>query len=129
MIAKERVIEYLETQGIELPEWLIDQLLVIIGTVSECLDAHYTPDVVALIQLYLIVLIASSQYSKYVSSQRAPSGASQSFRYTDGAAWWRGITNMLGMLDTHGCTASLVPESPYNEPHAALYVGKSCGGF
>lgn len=129
MITKARIVEYLDTHGITLPDGVIDDLMVLVGTADECLTANYPPEVVSLIQLYLFGLFGFAQYSKYISSQSAPSGASQSFRYGSLPDTWRGIAGMLAALDPKGCTASLVPAAPFQSKHAALFIGVSGGGM
>lgn len=133
MITKEQAIEYLEMNGVNLPEFVLDDLLILIGTVDECLHDNYMPQVADLIELYLLTLISFAQYTKYVSSERAPNGASRSYRFASPQDAWGSISNMLAALDPKGCTASLVPESPYVTHHAALFVGVAyagkCGGY
>lgn len=129
MITKERAIEYLKMHGVTLPSSLLDDLLVLIATVDECLQENYPEEVAALIELYLLTLISFAQYSRYVSSERAPNGASRSYRFAGPRDAWDGIYNMLQALDPAGCTAKLVPESPYAQSHAALFVGVAYGGM
>lgn len=124
MITKERAREYLETQGIDLPDSLLDDLLVIVGAVSECLADNYPVEVANLISLYLLTLLSFAQYTRFISSERAPSGASRSFRFEDGSTKWAGIRAMLDMLDSKGCATELIPESPFEEVRAALFIGR-----
>ena len=125
MITKERAANYLATQGIDWPDADLQNLLDLIATIWPCLEENYMPEVAALIALYLLTLLSFATYDKFISSERGPNGASRSYKFVDGAAKWLGVSNMLGMLDTHGCATALVPESPYSTPSAALFIGKA----
>lgn len=129
MITKERAIEYLATHGMVLPGGVVDDLLVLIGTADECLTANYPPEVVSLVELYLLALFGFAQFSKYVSSESAPNGASRSYRFASLPDTWRGIVGMLNALDPKGCTTALIPPAPFQAKHAGLWVAVAGGGM
>lgn len=129
MITPERAIAYLKTHGMTFPPDDLAALLVLVGTIEPCLETNYPPEVVALIQLYLLGLLSFSQYTRYISSQSAPNGASRSFRYTSLPDTWRGLANMLAMLDPKGCASGLIPAAPFQSKHAALFVGVAGPGM
>ena len=81
MVTLEQAKEYLESQGITIPDFVLQALVDQANSIQECLDAHYPTSTALLIQLYLLALMGLGQGDKYISSQTAPSGASRSFRY------------------------------------------------
>lgn len=131
MVNKEKAKEYLESQGITLPDFVLDALVEQVNSIQECLDANYPASTALLIQLYLIGLMGLGQGDKYISSQTAPSGASRSFRYQSFSDRWKGALNLLRGLDKKGCATVLTPPDPTNKAFAGVWIGKGgcmCGG-
>lgn len=131
MVTKEKAKEYLESQGITLPDFVLDALVEQVNSIQDCLDANYPASTALLIQLYLLGLMGLGQGDKYISSQTAPSGASRSFRYQSFSDRWKGALNLLRGLDKKGCATGLVPPDPINKAFAGVWIGKGgcmCGG-
>ncbi|CAI2141877.1 DUF7370 family protein [Serratia nevei] len=131
MVTKEKAKEYLESQGITLPDFVLDALVEQVNSIQECLDANYPASTALLIQLYLLGLMGLGQGDKYISSQTAPSGASRSFRYQSFSDRWKGALNLLRGLDKKGCATGLIPPDPTNKAFAGVWIGKGgcmCGG-
>lgn len=131
MVTKEKAKEYLESQGITLPDFVLDALVEQVNSIQECLDANYPASTALLIQLYLLGIIGLGQGDKYISSQTAPSGASRSFRYQSFSDRWKGALNLLRGLDKKGCATGLIPPDPTNKAFAGIWIGKGgcmCGG-
>ncbi|MFK3762462.1 DUF7370 family protein [Serratia ureilytica] len=131
MVTKEKAKEYLESQGITLPDFVLDALVEQVNSIQECLDANYPTSTALLIQLYLLGLMGLGQGDKYISSQTAPSGASRSFRYQSFSDRWKGALNLLRGLDKKGCATGLIPPDPTNKAFAGVWIGKGgcmCGG-
>ncbi|HGM5435498.1 TPA: hypothetical protein ACKPY3_002836 [Serratia marcescens] len=131
MVTKEKAKAYLESQGITLPDFVLDALVEQVNSIQECLDANYPASTALLIQLYLLGLMGLGQGDKYISSQTAPSGASRSFRYQSFSDRWKGALNLLRGLDKKGCATGLVPPDPTNKAFAGVWIGKGgcmCGG-
>ncbi|ENZ5479320.1 hypothetical protein ACGU0V_000818 [Serratia marcescens] len=131
MVTKEKAKEYLESQGITLPDFVLDALVDQVNSIQECLDANYPASTALLIQLYLLGLMGLGQGDKYISSQTAPSGASRSFRYQSFSDRWKGALNLLRGLDKKGCATGLIPPDPTNKAFAGVWIGKGgcmCGG-
>lgn len=131
MVTKEKAKEYLESQGITLPDFVLDALVEQVNSIQECLDANYPASTALLIQLYLLGLMGLGQSDKYISSQTAPSGASRSFRYQSFSDRWKGALNLLRGLDKKGCAIGLIPPDPTNKAFAGVWIGKGgcmCGG-
>jgi hypothetical protein len=74
MVTLEQAKEYLESQGITIPDFVLQALVDQANSIQECLDAHYPASTALLIQLYLLALMGLGQGDKYISSQTAPSG-------------------------------------------------------
>ncbi|ONK18458.1 hypothetical protein [Serratia sp. S119] len=130
MVTKEKAKEYLESQGITLPDFVLDALVEQVNSIQECLDANYPVSTALLIQLYLLGLMGLGQGDKYISSQTAPSGASRSFRYQSFSDRWKGELNLLRGLDKKGCATGLIPPDPTNKAFAGVWIGKGgcmCG--
>lgn len=125
MVTTEQAREYLESQGIDLPDIILSLLVEQANSVNECLDANYPASTATLIQLYLIGLLGLTQANKYVSSQTGPNGASQSYSYVDFNKKWKAACSLLYSLDKHHCTAELIPPDPEDTAHAGLWIGKS----
>lgn len=116
MITLEQAQEYLSTVGVTLPQFLLEAFVDQANSINECLELHYPPSTILLIQTYLLGLMGLGAGDQYISSQTAPSGASRSFRYQSLADRWRSLANSLRMLDTYGCTEGLVPADPTAAP-------------
>lgn len=114
--------EYLSSQGITLPDFVLDLLVEQANSINECLTEHYDDATATLIQLYLLRLLGLSQGDRYISSQSGPSGASRSFRYQSLQDGFRGARSLLVNLDTHGCATGLIPSDPTNAAYAGLWI-------
>ena len=64
MVTTEQAREYLESQGIDLPDVILSLLVEQANSVNECLDANYPASTATLIQLYLIGLLGLTQANK-----------------------------------------------------------------
>ncbi|MET6337828.1 DUF7370 family protein [Serratia marcescens] len=124
MVTKEKAKEYLESQGITLPDFVLDALVEQVNSIQDCLDANYPASTALLIQLYLLGLMGLGQGDKYISSQTAPSGASRSFRYQSFSDRWKGALNLLRGLDKKGCATGLIPPDQTNKAFAGVWIGK-----
>lgn len=116
--------EYLQSQGITLPDFVLSALVDQANSIQACLDEHYPASTALLIQLYLLALMGLGQGDKYISSQTAPSGASRSFRYQSFSDRWKGALNLLRGLDKKGCATGLIPPDPTNKAFAGIWIGK-----
>lgn len=129
MVTVEQAKQYLASQGIEIPDIVVEVLVEQANSVEPCLAANYSPSTAMLIQLYLICLMGLAQGGRYITSQRGPSGASRSFQYKDSAEMWKGVTGLLRQLDKSGCTDSLIPSDPTIKSFAGIWIAKgSCKG-
>lgn len=120
--------EFLTAMGVPLaPDFVLEALLEVDPDVQACLEAQgLSASKILLVYLYLFALQALPASYKYISSQTAPSGASQSFRYTNETDAFRNVRSLLYGLDKNGCTWGLIPETGNA---AGLWVstgGKCC---
>lgn len=128
-MTKDQALEFLDTYGIEVPDYLVDAILALASSRDECLNENYPPAVVTLIQSYLLALFAVAQGGRLVTSQRAVNGASRSFQYKSTAELWRGLTGMLMQLDTENCITGIIPVDPSQQAFVGIWVGKGgCHG-
>lgn len=124
MVTIAQATQYLNGQGIELPDFVLQALIDQVGSIQDCLDANYPESTALLIQLYLLALMGLGQGDKYIGSQSAPNGASRSFRYQSFTDRWKGALNLLRGLDKAGCATSLIPPDPTQTTFAGMWIGK-----
>lgn len=122
MITPDEAKEYLDTVGVTLPDFLLAALVEQVNTIDDCLSANYSNSTALLIQCCLIGLMGLGQGDRYISSQSAPSGASQSFRYQSFNDRWAGLLSLLRGLDKHGCTTDLIPPDPTKKAFGGMKV-------
>ncbi|CZV41061.1 TPA: hypothetical protein R4200_003761 [Enterobacter hormaechei subsp. oharae] len=131
MVTLEQAKGYLQSQGVSIPDFVLQALVDQANSIQECLDAHYPASVALLIQLYLLALMGLAQGDKYISSQTGPNGASRSFRYQSFPDRWKGALALLRVTDKHGCANDLIPPDPTNTAFAGIWIGKGgcmCSG-
>ena len=121
--------EYLIYMGIPVPpDFILQAWIDTVESIQPCLDgAGYSDAVQLQIYLYVLGMFGFVNGDKFISSQTAPSGASQSFRYKSFTDGYRSFRSLLSALDTSGCTDSVVPAEP--GASAGLWVstgGKCC---
>ena len=122
MITAEQAQQYLQGQGIELPDFILAALVEQANSIDACLAENYSPATALLIQMYLLALMGLGQGTQYLASQTAPSGASRSFRHLSFAERWKGALALLRGLDKHGCADGLIPPDPTATARAGLWV-------
>lgn len=121
MITVEQAIEFLESIGADnVPSFVVAAIVEDANGINECLEKHYSPAVATLIQCYMIAIIGSMGADKYISSQTAPSGASQSFRYKNTSLG--DLFKLLRARDIHGCTIGIVPPDPTVKAFGGMFV-------
>lgn len=103
---------YLASIGITPPDFILDAWLEAFEAMNDCLEQHYGSGVAKLIALYALALYGIASGDRYVSSQTAPSGASQSFRYGALGDRWKSQLSLLRTLDKYGCSTPFLPDDP-----------------
>lgn len=124
LITNQQAAEYLRGMGVNLPGFLLEMLLEQVSTIEDCLTENYNPTTGKLITLYLLSLLGFAQGDRYVTSERAPSGASRSYQFRTLVERWNGQLNLLRSLDSQGCANSLIPQDPNATVSGALFVAR-----
>lgn len=114
---------YLSTLGLTPPDFMLQAWLDAVIDMQACLNEHYPASMAKLIALYALGLYAVATGDKYVSSQTAPSGASQSFRYNNLTDRWRMQMTLLNQFDKYGCAGPFLPADP-NASTIGAMVGR-----
>jgi len=124
----EQAKEFLASLGIVLPDFMLQLLVDKVNSITQCLiDNGYSDADAMLILLYTIGLLGTVQGDRYVTSQRAPSGAAQSYKYGTLSERYDSLYGLLESIDIHGCATGLIPPKP-GELGAALFIGQGgCG--
>ena len=102
-------------------------ILCLLDAITECLEASYPDNQCKqdAILLWAAILLAANTGGRWVTSQHAPSGASQSFGY--GSKPWYALYTQMQKLDTAGCTGDLVEDpSASNKPWFRVVNGSRC---
>jgi len=122
MITLDQAKQYLASIGVAIPDFVLQLILDRFAIVMPCLEEHYDPATISLILLYTIGLFGVVQGDRLVTSQSAPSGASQSYRYGTVTERYKGQLGPLQGLDTYGCTDTLIPPLP--GANAGMWLGQ-----
>ena len=119
MLTKTNITEYLTSQGMTLPDFVIDLIIDQSAIADECMTLNYSEGTIDLIKLQFVLLLALGQQNQYVTAQRAPSGASRSFQFKELSSRWNYSIEQIRSLDTKKC---LVPFLP-NDPSQLMFAG------
>lgn len=120
--------EWLASLGLFIPDPVLQLLVNKANSVDECLLANgVSPDDALLMKYYLIALFGVTQGNKYITQQRAPSGASQSFAFGTLENGYKQYAGLLGDLDKYGCFGDLIPTDP-TAANCAFIIGAPNGG-
>ncbi len=106
----EELIAALSGRGVTMSVIEATGVLCLLDSITDCLEVNYPGDECrqSAILLYAALLLSTSTSGRYVTSQSAPSGASQSFAY--GTKPWSTLYNQMRLLDPAGCTGDLVAD-------------------
>lgn len=128
MLTIDQAREFLASLGIVLPEFLLQALVDQVNMVYQCLvDAGYPASTITLILTYLLALLAVVQTYKYVTSERAPSGASRSYKFGTLGDGYKMYLSLLQMWDKTGCTDGLIPDDPTSDSSGGMWIaGGGC---
>lgn len=120
--------EWLASLGLSIPDPILQLLVNKANSVDECLTANgVSPDDALLMKYYLIALLGVTQGNKYITQQRAPSGASQSYAFGTLSDGYKQYYGLLTGLDKYGCFTDLIPTDP-TAANCAFFIGKPNGG-
>lgn len=123
----EELVQAMAARGVTITTADASGILCLVAAISDCLELNYPGDDCRkdAIMLWASILIAANTAGRYVTSQHAPSGASQSFGY--GSKPWYALYNQMRLLDSAGCTGDLV-EDPNGDakPWFRVVRGSRC---
>ncbi|ANH50874.1 hypothetical protein WJD75_22570 [Salmonella enterica subsp. enterica serovar Corvallis] len=123
----EELVSQMASRGMTITTTDASGILCLVASISECLELNYPNDECRqnAIMLWASILISANTAGRYVTSQSAPSGASQSFAY--GSKPWVALYNQMKLLDTAGCTGDLVEDPDGSgKPWFAVVRGSKC---
>jgi len=121
------LVAAMASRGMTITEADATGILCLLTAITECLETNYPGDTCRqdAIMLWASILIAANTAGRYVTSQHAPSGASQSFAY--GSKPWMALYNQMKLLDTADCTGDLVEEPDGSaKPWFRVVTGSRC---
>lgn len=120
--------EWLASLGLTIPDPVLQLLVDQINAVDECLTANGVPAGTALLmKYYILALLGVTQGNKYVTAERAPSGASRSYAFGTLSDGYRQYVGRLRDLDKFGCFDDLIPDDP-TAANCAFFIGKPDNG-
>lgn len=120
--------EWLASLGLSIPDVVLQLLVDQINSADACLTANGVPDGTALLmKYYLLALFGVAQGNRYITQQRAPSGASQSYAFGTLQEGYKKYSTLLRGLDKFGCFGELTPDDP-TAANCAFFIGAPDGG-
>lgn len=120
--------EWLASLGLSIPDPVLQLLVDQINAADACLTVNGVPAGTALLmKYYILALLGVTQGNRYITQQRAPSGASQSYAFGTLAEGYSKYANLLRGMDKFGCFDDLIPEDP-NGANCAFFIGSPNGG-
>lgn len=130
-ITAEQLNTFLAGQGVTLDPLVVDAIIELANNpdLVECMNANgYTSAAQILLALHLAYLIALGSFSRFITSQTAPNGASRSFSSPVLADMWRGTLSALRVFDPAGCMDDFIPEDPTVKKKYFSRIGVACYG-
>lgn len=128
-ITAEQLNEFLARQGVTLDPLMVDAIVELANNpdLRACFDANgYSPATQTVLALYLAYLIALGSFSRFITSQTAPNGASRSFSQASLSDMWKGALSALGAFDPANCLGDFIPEDPTVSKKYFSRVGVAC---
>lgn len=120
----EELVAAMSGRGVSITLMDATGIICLLNSIIECLELNYPGDECrqTAILSWAAILLGANTSGRYVTSQRAPSGASQSFAY--GSKPWYSLYSQMLKLDTAGCTGDLVQDpSDSSKPWFAVVRG------
>lgn len=124
-LTADQATEFLNTYGIEMPEFLLAAVLEMANSRNECLELNYSPAIITVLQSFLLGMFSLAQGGRMVTSQRAVNGASRSFQYKTTAELWRGMGSIIAKFDKNYCLTDIIPDDPSSINFVGIWVGKA----
>ena len=112
MLVLSDVTEYFSQLGLSLPDALMSCLISSVNDKQACLEsAGLTTCQIKIAQLNALAILGLSQGARQVSSQSAPSGASQSYAYPTAQEQMRSLIASLRTLGAYACFENILPNA------------------
>lgn len=130
-ITAEQLTTYLSSQGVTLDPLVAEAIAELANNPNlvECMTANgYTSAFQTILALYLGYLLAIGNFSRFITSQTAPNGASRSFSQATLGDMWRGTLAALRPFDPAHCLDEFLPEDPTVTKKYFSRVGVACYG-
>lgn len=119
---------WLASLGLSIPDPVLQLLVDQINAADECLTANGVPAGTALLmKYYILALLGVVQGNKYITSERAPSGAARSYAFGTLSDGYKQYYGLLNGLDKYGCFDDLIPDDP-TATNCAFFIGTPDGG-
>lgn len=128
-ITAEPLNQFLAAQGVTLDPLMVDAIVELANNADlhACFEANgYTAAAQTVLCLYLAYLIALGSFSRFITSQSAPNGASRSFNQASLSDMWKGALSAIGPFDPAGCLADFLPQDPTVTKRFGSRVGVAC---
>lgn len=120
--------EWLASLGLSIPDPVLQLIVDQINAADECLTANGVPATTALLmKYYALALFGVTAGNKYITAERAPSGASRSYAFGTLSDGYKQYYNLLNGLDKYGCFTDIIPADP-TAAHCAFFIGSPNGG-
>lgn len=120
--------EWLASLGLSIPDPVLQLIVNKLNSVDDCLTANgVSPDDALLMKYYLLALLGVTQGNKYITAERAPSGASRSYAFGTLSDGYKQYYGLLTGLDKYGCFGEMIPTDP-TAANCAFFIGKPDSG-
>ena len=122
ILSQAEATEFLTAQGLAVPEFILLEWMDLTEEAEGCIESNPRAKT---LMASLFALMALRFVSRQISSQSAPSGASQSYTYGNAADTWRYHLQVLKTYDEKGCLTAYIPPDA-DTGKGALIVGRGC---
>lgn len=120
--------EWLASLGLTIPDPLLQLIVNKLNSADDCLTNNgVDPGDALMMKYYALALFGVVAGNKYITQQRAPSGASQSYAFGTLEEGYSKYRALLDSLDKYGCFADIIPEDP-TAANCAFFLGAPNGG-
>jgi len=130
-ITAEELNTFLAGQGVTLDPLVVNAIVELANNpdLAECMAANgYTDAAQVLLALYFAYLLSIASFSRYITSQTAPNGASRSFSKATLGEMWSSTLSAIRVFDPHNCLGEFLPQDPTVVKRYGARVGVACYG-
>lgn len=130
-ITADELNEYLASQGVALSPVVVNAILEKANDpdLAACMAANgYTESAQQMLALSLAYLVSIATFSRFITSQAAPNGASRAFNQASLSDMWKGTLSAIGAFDPANCLQDFLPADPTVTKRYGARVGVACYG-